>query len=216
MLKHKLFNNKQMRKLLFLLLSVLLGPVCIQAQHVEITPFGGYVFPVTWYASNGNIYFNGNAQYGGMVNVGVSRVVDIDLIYNRIDTKALPHISGYSFDEVPLSINYFMVGFTKNFRVSQVVSPFIGLNLGACLLAPKSSDYYDYWFFAWGLQGGVKVYFSKYVGLRLQAQMMMPVQGQGFYFYYGTSGGGSGVTFSSPMVDFGFTGGLIFRIGQIR
>jgi len=205
-----------MRKIFTLFVIVLLSPALTQAQHVEITPFGGYVFPVTWNASNGSIYFHGNAQYGGMVNIGVSRAVDIDVIYNRIDTKADPAIVGVTFDQIPLSINYFMVGFTKNFRVSDVVSPFIGLNMGACLLAPKSSEYYDYWFFAWGLQGGVKVYFSKYVGLRLQAQMMMPVQGQSFYFYYGTAGGGTGYTFSSPLVDFGFTGGLIFRIGHIN
>ena len=205
-----------MKKIFLLLLMLSISPALIQAQHVEITPFGGYVFPVTWNGSNGSIYFHGNAQYGGMVNIGVSRVIDVDLIYNRIDTKADPAIVGVTFDQLPLSINYFMVGFTKNFRINDMVSPFLGLNMGACLLAPKSSEYYDYWFFAAGIQGGVKFYFSKVVGLRLQAQVMMPVQGQGFYFYYGSYGGGSGYTFSSPLVDFGFTGGLIFRIGQIR
>lgn len=204
-----------MRKLFLFIVLTFLGAGFLKAQHLEITPFGGYVLPVTWYASDGSIYFKGNAQYGGMINVGVSRVIDVDLIYNRIDTKAVPSLLGFSTNEIPLSINYMMVGFTKNFRVSPVVSPFLGLNLGACLMAPKQSEYYDYWFFACGIDGGVKIYFSKYVGLRLQAQLMMPVQGGGFYFYYGTGGGGSGVTFSAPLVDFGFTGGLIFRIGKV-
>jgi len=205
-----------MKKSLFFGLALILAPAILRAQHLEITPFGGYVFPVTWNASSGSIYFQGNAQYGGMINIGVSRVIDVDLIYNRIDTKANPSILGYPTNEIPLSINYMMVGFTKNFRVNNVVSPFLGLNLGACLLYPKSSEYYSYWFFAAGIDGGVKLYFSKYIGLRLQAQLMMPVQGQGFYFYYGTGGGGSGVTFSAPLVDFGFTSGLIFRIGHIN
>jgi hypothetical protein len=203
-----------MRKIFFFIAMLLMAPFFMQAQHVEITPFGGYVFPVTWHASNGSIYFNGNAQYGGMIGVGISRSVDVELMYNRIDTKAYPSMVGYSFDEVPLSVNYFMGGFVKNFRVNDIVSPYLGFNLGACLMDPKLDDYYSYWFFSFGAEGGVKIYFSKYVGLRLQAQMLVPVQGGGFYFYGGSGYGGTAVTVSSTLVDFGFTGGLIFRIGR--
>lgn len=42
--------------------------------------------------------------------------------------------------DVPLSINYMQLGFTKNFRVNPTVSPFVGLNMGACLFYPKE-DY---------------------------------------------------------------------------
>lgn len=205
-----------MKKLVLLLSFFVSGLMTLQAQHVEITPYGGYVFPVTWYAGNGDLYFNGNAQYGGMLNIGVSRVFDVDLIYNRIDTKANVYLPGYLSDDFSLSINYFMVGGTKNFRVNDMVSPFLGFNMGACLMAPKESTYNDYWFFACGALGGVKLYFSKVIGIRLQAQMYVPIQGGGFYFYYTPYGGGSNVYVSSTMVDFGFTGGLIFRIGEIR
>jgi hypothetical protein len=208
-------NNQIMKKILFSTLILFFFSFSLVAQHLEITPFGGYVFPVTWNAPNGGIYFNGNAQYGGMINIGVSRVVDVDLIYNRIDTKANAYLSGYADNDFSLSINYMMVGATKNFRVNQMVSPFFGMNLGACLMSPKESSYSAYWFFAVGAQGGVKFYFSKVIGLRLQAQMYVPIQGGGFYFYGTPYGGGTTVYVSSTMVDFGFTGGLIFRIGEI-
>jgi len=39
-------------------------------------------------------------------------------------------------------------------------------------------------------------------------------QSGGFSFYYGTGGGGSTVYLNSTLFDFGFTGGLIFRIGR--
>jgi hypothetical protein len=151
-----------------------------------------------------------------MFSAGVSRDVDIDFIYNRVDTRAIPEVGTLSGDDIPLSENYYMVGVTKNFRVNDIVSPFIGLNLGGVFMAPKTSEYYSYWFFACGADAGVKVYFSKYVGLRLQAQLLMPIQGGGFTFYYGGGGAGGGVYLTSPLLDFGFTGGLIFRIGQIR
>jgi hypothetical protein len=205
-----------MKKIVLFLLMLFSSQMIVQAQHVEITPFGGYVFPARWYSSNGSLYFNGNGQYGGQFAVGISRVVDIDFIYNRIDTRATPEVGAYSGDEISLSENFYMVGVTKNFRVSNLLSPYVGMHLGGVYMAPKSSEYYSYWFFAWQVDGGVKIYFSKYVGLNLKAQLMMPIQGGGFTFYYGSGGGGSGVYLTSPLLDFGFTGGLIFRIGQIR
>lgn len=187
-----------------------------QVRSFEITPFGGYVFPARWNAANGSLYFQGNAQYGGIFSVGISRVVDVSFIYNRIDTKVTPetYVFPYTYDDVSISENYYMIGFTKNFRVNEIVSPFASFNLGGCYLAPKGSGYYNYWFFSVGADAGVKVYFSKYVGIRLQAQLMMPVQYGGFSFYYGPGGGGSTVYMNSTLLDFGFTGGLIFRLGK--
>jgi len=205
-----------MRKFLFFLF-MLFAPVVLFAQTVEITPFGGYVFPCTWYASNGSVYFYGNGQYGGMISIGFSRVMDLDLIYNRSDTRGEVFISNTMVNQqVPLSINYFQVGITKNFRVNSVISPFLGMNVGGVLMAPKEISYNDYWFFSVGFLGGTKIYFSKRVGLRLQAQLYFPVQGAGYMFYVGTGGTGGGATLYSALAQFGFTGGLIFRLGKIN
>ena len=208
-----------MRKFIFLLAAAICLPFILQAQAVEVTPFGGYVFPGTMNADGGNVYFRGNAQYGGMISIGVSRVMDVDLIYNRIDTKADINIyswnNSYSYDVVPVSINYMHIGFTKNFRINPVVSPFIGFSLGASLFYPKTNNYQDAWFFSMGLAGGAKIYFSKRVGLRLQAQALAPIQGSGFYLFAGSGGSGGGVSVYSTLVQFGFTGGLIFRFGHI-
>ncbi|MEI6433250.1 MAG: hypothetical protein WCP32_00295 [Bacteroidota bacterium] len=189
----------------------------IIAQAVEVTPFGGYVFPGTMNANGGEIRFNGNAQYGGMISIAVSRVMDVDLIYNRSDTKAdvnSYNIIGGNIWQVPLSINYMHVGFTKNFRINQMVSPFVGLNLGASLFYPKE-NYQEEWFFSMGLNGGAKFYLSKRVGFRLQAQAFMPIQGSGFSFFAGSGGSGGGVSVYSSLFQFGFTGGLIFRLGNV-
>ncbi len=188
----------------------------VKAQTVEITPFGGYVFPARWSGTYGSLYFNGNAQYGGSISLGVSRTMDIDFTYNRIDTKLSTEYTGdfyYQTEDVPVSENYYMLGFTKNFRINEVVSPFIGLNFGGVYMSPKDTQYYSYWFAAFGADAGVKVYFSKHVGFMAQMQLMMPIQYGGFTFYYG---GGSGLYVSSTLLDFGFTGGLVFRIGKVN
>ncbi len=203
-----------MKKIFLLSFMLVCSQLLVNAQRVEVTPFGGYVFPTRWNGGNGSLYFNGNAQYGGIVSIATSRVVDFNLIYNRIDTKVNPDVYGYPMDNFDISENFYMVGVTKNFRVNEMVSPFASFNVGGVYLAPKNSNYYSYWYFALGIDGGVKVYFSKVVGIRLQAQLMMPVQYGGFSFYYGSGGGGSSVYINSTLINFGFTGGLIFRIGN--
>jgi hypothetical protein len=207
-------KRKNMKRFLLIVLMLVAGQGIIFAQGVEITPFGGYVFPSRWNAYEGSLYFNGAAQYGGIISVGVNPAMDVSFIYNRIDTKAKPEVYGYNLDGVALSENYYMIGFTKNFRVKPNVSPFASFNLGGVYMAPKESGYYSYWFFAMGMDAGAKIYFNDVVGIRLQAQLMMPVQSGGFSFYYGTGGGGSSVYMTSTKLDFGFTGGLIFRVGR--
>ncbi len=208
-----------MKKLILLLTIFICLAKMSQAQTVELTPFGGYVFAGTMNGDYGNIRFRDNAQYGGMLSFAISRVMDVDLLYNRSDTKGeisyLNAINNIKYEEVPLSINYMHVGFTKNFRVNPKVSPFVGFNLGACLMAPKDT-YVDQWFFSVGVNAGAKIYFSKRVGLRLQAQGMIPVQGTAFSMFVGTGGASSGVSVYSTLFQFGFTGGLIFRLGKVQ
>ena len=208
-----------MRKIFFIIALTIVLPMMIQAQTVEITPFAGYVFGGTMHGDYGDVHINDNAQYGGMISVGVSRVMDIDLIYNRSDTKAqVDYFNGPNYKQsldIPISINYIQIGFTKNFRVNKTVSPFFGFNIGACDFAPKE-DYSDSWFFSTGFNAGAKVYFGKRVGLRLQAQGYIPVQGTAFSMFVGTGGSSAGVSVYSTLFQFGFTGGLIFRLGKVE
>ncbi len=207
-----------MKKTIFILALAICLPFLLKAQKVELTPFGGYVFPGTMQGDYADIRFKDNAQYGGMLSIAVSRVMDVDFIYNRSDTKAqityANIVNNISYLEVPVSINYMHIGFTKNFRVNPMVSPFVGFNLGTCLIYPKA-NYSDQWFFSMGINAGAKIYFSKRVGLRLQAQGLMPVQGTAFSMFVGTGGGGTSVSVYSTLFQFGFTGGLIFRLGKM-
>jgi hypothetical protein len=207
-----------MKKLLLFLGILVCTAFHIRAQTVELAPFGGYVFGGTMQGQYGDVYIRQNAQYGAILSIAVSPSVDVDLLYNRSDTKAEINyytnlVDNITYEEVPLSINYMHIGFTKNFRVNKTVSPFTGFNLGACLWDPKE-DYSAAWFFSMGINAGAKIYFNKVLGLRLQAQGMIPVQGSGFSMFIGTSGTGGGVSVYSSLFQFGFTGGLIFRFGS--
>jgi hypothetical protein len=203
-------------KILLFAITVCL-PFLLNAQKVELTPFGGYVFAGTMQGSYGDVRFRDNAQYGGMLSIAISRVMDLDFIYNRSDTKA--EVNYYDalvtkYEVVPLSINYLHLGFTKNFRINRMVSPFVGFNLGACDFAPKE-NYSDLWFFSVGMNAGVKIYFTRRIGLRIQMQGMVPIQGSGATFFVGSGGSGGGLSLYSTLLQFGGTGGIIFRLGRL-
>ena len=203
-----------MKRFTTLLFLISLMPIFMQAQKVEISGFGGYVFPTRMNGSGGYVRFQGNAQYGGMISIATSRVFDLDLLYTRVDTKSEVSYYNVPYEEVPLSINYIHGGITKNFRINPTISPFVGFNLGACLMSPKR-DYHDTWFFSLGLHGGAKIYVGNRIGFKVQAQLFMPIQGSGFSFMVGTGGAGGGVSLYGTMVQFGLSGGLILRLGRI-
>ena len=208
-----------MKKTILILSTLICLPFIMFAQRVEVTPFGGYVFAGNMQGDYGDVHIYDNAQYGGIISIAISRVMDVDLLYNRSDTRAsinyFDPVNNLSYLEVPLSINYMHIGFTKNFRVNPTVSPFIGLNLGTCLFAPKA-NYSDQWFFSVGLNAGAKIYFGKRFCFCLQAQGLMPVQGTAFSLFVGSGGASGGVSVYSTLFQFGFTGGLIFRLGKIQ
>ncbi len=202
---------KKFTPLLFLLFLV---PLFMHAQRVEITAFGGYVLPARMNGIDGYVRFEGNGQYGGMISIALSRVMDMELVYTRSDTKAGLNLYNSPYEEIPLSINYIQVGVTKNFRVNPTISPFVGYNMGACVMAPKQ-DYHDVWFFAISLNGGTKIYLGKRIGFRVQANLYFPIQGAGFNMFVGSGGPSGGVSLNGTMAQFGIHGGLILRLGRV-
>lgn len=49
-------------------------------------------------------------------------------------------------------------------------------------------------------------------GIRLQAQLLSPVQAAGGGFYFGTGGSGIGVSTYSSIYQFNLGGSLVFRL----
>jgi opacity protein-like surface antigen len=70
--------------------------------------------------------------------------------------------------------------------------------------------------FAWGLKAGVNIWASEKMAIKLQGQLMSAVQGAGGGLYFGTGGGGAGVSTYSSMLQFGLGGGLSFALGGAK
>jgi hypothetical protein len=77
---------------------------------------------------------------------------------------------------------------------------------------PEANENNSYTKFGWGVRLGLNIWASDRVALKIQTQLTSAVQGVGGGLYFGTGGGGAGVTSYSTIYQFGLGGGLSFKM----
>jgi hypothetical protein len=188
-------------------------------QAIEITPTYGYQL-------GGKLKYGSNylkADDSGMfgITLGFEAQTDymIEVSYLNMSTElrirdriASPTESRLS----DLNVDWFMLGGTRYFGDDRV-KPFFGGQLGVSVFSPKNVDsdiapngLDSITKFSFGFKGGVVVMFSERVGINLQGNLLFPVQWGGFY----VGGGGTGINTGTTIVMGGFSGGLVFRLGD--
>ena len=181
-------------------------------DHVEGSGDGGY-------------YFSGTVKGGFLGGIGLQFNLrdnyGIELLYMRQDT----HVDfGYNTPNIDdgkgnpkLSANYVMLAGVKSVKTGNKAEPYGGIMLGANFLNLESDGDIpggSATKFAWGIRGGVNIWASERVGIKLQAQLLSSVQGVGGSLYLGTGGAGAGVSTYSSVLQLGLGGGLSFRFGK--
>jgi hypothetical protein len=177
--------------------------------------FGGSVKYV-----EGKLKIDNGASYGVALFVPVQQLVDVELNYTRMDSRAAftPYTGypAYEYRETNLATNYFQIGAVSKFYSGDPnakATPFGSLSIGATWFSPTDGQYQDVWRFSAILGLGVKVMFSERVGIMLRGRLMMPMQFAGVGMYVGT--GGSGLSLNSWIAPLqgDFNGGLVIHLG---
>ena len=103
----------------------------------------------------------------------------------------------------------------------EMVKPFVGGALGLVFLSPSNENrdvvnrsLSNSTEFAFSFKAGINIMFSEVVGLNLQGNLLFPVSWGGVYVAGGPGGVGGGVSVSSTTIVGGFSGGLVFRLGN--
>ncbi len=116
-----------------------------------------------------------------------------------------------------MAIQYFQLGGLKE-AGHGALRPFGLFSGGVAWFQMKDNNVNDEMVFSMALGGGLKVYLSDRIGLRLQGRLLMPlyVHGGGFFVGMGPGGPTGGVSFGSTLLtpQGDFTGALIFRLGH--
>ena len=205
------------------LVLLLLYPTASSAQgKFEITPFGGYMFGGKLRTYQGDLKIQDNANYGLLIDIAVARDTKFEFFWSQMQTSAefRPYYGyedlGGGFD---VNINYFQIGTVREVEVDNAsIKPFGAFTLGAVYFSPQDKTIQESWRFSVTLGGGVKIWLSDRIGIRLQGRLLMPLYFQGVSMYagIGTGGASTGVSVGAgvPILQGDFTGGLIIAIGD--
>lgn len=206
-----------------LLVSLLLTYFNVQSQTVEIIPSYGYQFGSKLNYGPNYLKAKDSDQYGISVGYGMDENLIIGLSYTRMSTELRIRDRIVSPAENRLSdlnFDWFQLGATRYFQTDKV-RPFAGGGLGLVVISPKDVNtaiatrgLESTTRFAFSFKAGVNIMFSDRVGLNLQGNLFLPVEWGGVYVGGGSGGVSSGVSVGTTTVLGGFSGGLVFLLGD--
>lgn len=217
-LQIKLIMNTKKNRLFIAMLLIMLS-ISIQeisAQSLEIHGFGGWQLHGTAKLYDGDFRINDAANYGGKLSVALASTTHVELSYMRSDTEGrfYPFI-GVPSELIPFSSNYIQVGGLQEADFGRI-KPFGTFAVGLTVWSPKTSQLNTKTQFSATIGGGLKIWLTDFLGIRVQGSMLMPMVWNGFGFGcgIGTGGSGCGGNVYTRITPFQgeFSGGLILRI----
>jgi opacity protein-like surface antigen len=159
--------------------SLLLGAAEARAQAVQVTPFAGFAFGGSLRDTvlDQDASFEAGLDYGGTLSFRLSGGFRFELLYSRQETELGGPLLGVPFD---VTIERYMAGLQEE-KGEGSVRYFGSFLVGATRLVPGVTGLEAETRFGLGVGLGVKSFFTKNVGLRLEVR--------GFYTLVESEGG---------------------------
>ena len=194
-------------------LILLNSPENLWAKNLEITPFGGYRMGGDFELNTGeSLRLDDSSSYGVIIGMDYQENTQLEFLYSHQESP-LKKQNGTSPNETlfDLGVDYFQLGGTYLWDYDRVV-PFLSGGLGATYFNPDSSGYSSVTKFSMSLGGGVKLYATEHIGLRLEGRGYGTFMNSGGAIFCGGDSGGCQVFVSSDVwVQFEVLAGLIFK-----
>lgn len=198
----------KINRLLLILLASTAAPAV--GQGLKLTPFAGYTIQDKVYGYYGDVTISDGTHYGVNLSYEKSSSLAIDLLYSyqtcTFNVYDYSIGAGNNSGKVDGSVSYIMLGSRHSPDFNAKVSPYGGVLLGAAIF--NSAVTSETWKFAVGARLGAVYHVNDRIGIMIQTQLMIPVQGIGVYF--GT--GGAGASTTSTATQLGFTGGVEVKL----
>ena len=199
----------------FLLALFSTATIFVSAQVIEVTPLFGYTVSGKVDAYYGTYDVKDDIMYGGLLGVQITDNSYVELSYRRNDPQLniTSLADGNSIRDI--GIEQYMVGYLHEFLDGKI-KPFAVGNIGLSRYFGKAKNTDRYWFLAPDFGVGAKMFFSDRIGIRLQTDLIMPLEFSGSGIFCGIGTGGSGcsadIVFNVPIVHWNLTAGLIIRL----
>jgi len=179
------------------------------SQHLSVNAFGGYTFRDKINYSNAYTYINGGGMWGASVEGVNAQGMGVELLYQyqSTQTPTTVYFPNQTYNSSTV-VSYLLLNFEQYLLNNPKIQPYAGLGLGAAFYKSDFQGSSSATKFAWDIKAGVKFKMSSSVGLKIGAQLMSSAQATGNAFYYGYV-----YTTYATILQFGFTGGLVFDFG---
>ena len=158
----------------FLLLTL---PPAAWAQKVEITPFAGLRFASELEEDTAGGIFDPDlevddgASFGLSLGFALSRQFQLELFWSHQDSELIAD-EGLFLGDVEISdldVDYYHAGVVYEWGPGQL-RPFVAGSLGITELSPSDPTLEDETRLSIGAGGGVKIFFNRNFGIRLEAR----------------------------------------------
>lgn len=182
-------------------LTAFAGPASAQTHKVELTPFVGYMFGGEVNVWNGSMSVKDDMNYGLVLDFVLNRNTELEASYTRMDTELV--YDEWQVGKRPIyttSVNVWQFGGQYRFNPTETVRPFVSGTLGFTYYgvgdqldadAPQLSSET---FFSMVFGGGVKIFPSERIGIRLAGHLYSTILSSGSGFWCGTGGCGVGLS----------------------
>jgi opacity protein-like surface antigen len=183
------------------------------SQHLSLNLYGGYDFRDKINFGNAYAYINGGGIFGASLEGVNARGTGVELLYQYQRTNIPMYTypgNNQLYSNTTATISTILLNFEQYMMNNPNIQPYGGIGLGAAIITASTNTVK----FAWDLKAGVKIKASSSVGVKIGAQLMGAAEATGTAFY--SPGYGYppyAYTTYSTILQFGFTGGLVFDFG---
>ncbi len=179
----------------------LAAPAAAQSHKVELTPFIGYMFGGEVNVVNGSLSIKDDMNYGLVLDFVLNRSAELEASYTRMDTQL--EFDEFRVGKRPIystSVNVWQFGGQYRFNPTATVRPFFSGTLGFThygvgdKLDPEAPTLTSETLFSMVFGGGVKIFPSQRIGIRLAGHLYSTILSSGGGFWCGTGGCGVGLS----------------------
>lgn len=190
----------------------LLCCVNVHAQHLDLTPVAGYHFKESFAIVNGKTTIAAGPFYGGIISYGNGAATDIEFQYYHRPSSMMIDRGNDSITEFKFLSSWMFLAGCYNFDNDADGVPFLELGMGMVNMKPEDDARKTVNRFAMHLGLGFKYRLSDRFGLRLSANAMATMNNSAADFQDENGSGAYVVNKMTYVTQFGFRGGVYYRI----
>lgn len=186
------------------------------AQQLDLFLFTGHTFGHRFPISGGSAKLFGGHTFGGSLSYNLNEYYAFEAIFSRQNSRATAFSPSSGLDvNAKMSSNFFLLGGNRLMPISEKAIFHAGMKLGTVIYAAKLNAFDPITKFAAGVGGGFRYIISDQLALRAQANLNFPITDVGANLWWSPGGGTSiGVQTYTPIVQFGFTGGIMLSLNR--